>query len=218
MRVQLTLAGNVDVQRWYSGDGMRFIEDADKVMGAFYHFCHLAGPEGCAFYDSSPTKIETRLDNLLTDMKTNPVVTLSKDAADRPTIISYSDIRRAINSALYRPIQVFPELAKALSGLESGDGTAFLEMKGKTPDPFRCDRPAEESHDSEDDLREGSEDATAGVMCSEAKPVPQEVEQFAKYADVLVRLSKSAGATAANMRMVCVGWEIPAKWDFDGMS
>jgi hypothetical protein len=204
----------VDAEELTSGSGIQFIQDADKVMEAFYDFCYIAGPTECRFYASSPAKIEERLDHLLEKIKKNPVVVPALSTGGLPAVVSYSGVRRMIASALYRPIVIFPQLSEALAGLETGDGNPFMRFFGGNEwDPFRCDTDPSTPKPELSDLVRAAPNA---ILCSDAQFANITLEDFQDYVSQLSWASKSASATMASMRLGCVGWSVEAKWRFAG--
>lgn len=200
-----------------SGRGTHFVHDTDKVMDSFYHFCHTAGPSNCSFYARSPEEIELRLDTLLENVRKHPAIVPAPPSGGRPEVVSFSSVRRMIASALYRPLVIFPPLAEALSALEAGDGAPFIELSGQgSGDPLLCESDPGPTPDFPE--VEGNEDASKAILCSDAAPMNLTADQFGEYVNGLARISKSAGATMANMPLDCVGWSVKAKWRFDGTS
>ncbi|KAM7187837.1 TAP-like domain containing protein [Naviculisporaceae sp. PSN 640] len=127
--------GNVDYREWYTGSHYNFLRDADKVMSAFYRFCHFAGKDGCAFWDDSPENIRNRLEKLLGRVKMVPVAIIPPSssllglgrAVQGPELVTYSKVKRMISTALYQPILRFKRVAQVLAGLEEGNGLPFYE-------------------------------------------------------------------------------------------
>lgn len=202
----LTKLGNVDSVEWESGRGIHFVQDTDKVMNAFYHFCHLAGPIKCSFYALSPEEIKLRLDNLLETVRKHPVVVpAGRASGTRPEVVSFSSVRRMIASSLYRPLLLFPGLADALTELEKNNGNPFIKLSGQgTGNPILCESepgPAPELPEVE-----GTADATNAISCSDIPLLNRTVDEVGEYIKDLVEISKSAGATMAHMGLACVGW------------
>ncbi|KAH8587687.1 TAP-like protein-domain-containing protein [Bisporella sp. PMI_857] len=208
--------GNVDAVEFTAGNGTHFVQDTDKVMDAFYRFCHQAGPENCTFYASSPGEIEARLERLLKTIRKHPIIVPAPQFSNkRPEVVSFSSVRRMIASALYRPLVMFPSLADALAALEEGNGRPFIDFSGQgAGDPILCENepgPTPELPEVED-----SPDATNAILCSDGGLMTDTADEFGSYVDKLVALSKSAGATMAHMRLACMGWTVEAKWRFAG--
>ncbi|KAI9050222.1 hypothetical protein LZ554_006361 [Drepanopeziza brunnea f. sp. 'monogermtubi'] len=217
--------GNVDARDYVSGQSTHFLTDTDRVMDAFYVFCHRAGPGRCDFYADSPAAIEARLELLLEDIKKHPVIVPASALLNpRPEIVSYSGLRRLISAALYRPLLLFPSLASTLLALESGDGRPFVNLTSQgVGEPSRCDDRLESTIPTErenpapgDPEAAGSEDASKAILCADVDPMQGGVDGFVTYVDKLVRLSAAAGASMASLVMGCVGWQVEAKWRFSG--
>lgn len=208
--------GNVNYGEWTTNTHASFSNDADKVMNAFYKYCHLAGPDGCAFYSSTPEAIEERLAGLLENLKVRPVVVpVPLRIAGLPEIIYYSSVRQLIASSLYSPVHVFPALANILASLEAGDGTPFVDLYGASQTPLSCD-PGNSSSPIEDKM--ATADAFPAVLCTDGGEMDDSIEAVEGYTKDLLKASKAAGAVNAMTRMSCVGWRIRAKWRYSGMS
>ena len=184
-------------------------------MNAFYHFCHLSGPSKCKFYSPSPQVIEARLDAVLMNLKIHPIVVPPTQLGDLPELVTYSWVKRFISSALYRPIILFPSLAKTLAALETGDGAPFLNLSG-VGESFSCDCDACGMPPEPPAELEGTEDAFRAIMCTDGSGMNDTVQEFEKYSEHLIRQSKAAGAVNVLFRMSCAGWNVKAKWRFPG--
>jgi pimeloyl-ACP methyl ester carboxylesterase len=137
-QILMASSGNVDYSEWTSTSHLNFLHGTDKVMNAFYHFCHLSGPSKCDFYSPSPQVIEERLDAVLMNLKLHPIVVPSAQPGDPPEVVTYTWVKRFISAALYRPINLFQLLAKTLAALGNGDGGPFLNLSGVRKS-FSCD-------------------------------------------------------------------------------
>ncbi|KAF5338247.1 hypothetical protein D9758_012833 [Tetrapyrgos nigripes] len=101
------------------------VQDTDKDMQTFFDGCHAAGPEGCAFYASSPAEIEVALNDIYDSLRSQPLpIFLGPDAYG---VLTYDNLRSIILMALYRPL-IFPVLAQGLAGLRVGDATTFAQL------------------------------------------------------------------------------------------
>lgn len=144
--------------------------DTDAVMESFYTYCHRAGPTLCPFHASYPSKIEARLDILLAKLKENPVIVPASTTNDRPEIITYSKVRKAIASALYCSLVIFPTLAESLAALEAGDGKPFLELTSQDQvDLPLCGSGTSQASGSATEIPGvgGSAGAPLAVLCSD---------------------------------------------------
>ncbi|RDW92622.1 hypothetical protein BP5796_02016 [Coleophoma crateriformis] len=207
--------GNVDVVDWTSDGHIHFLADADKVMGAFWKFCHLAGPKGCALYESNPEMIEKRFQNVLNDLRMHPVIVAqAANSPDLPELVTYSSLKRLISAALYRPVLLYPKLASVVASLEAGNGRPFMDLVTAygMRQPFSCS--CEIGGDPGD--LEGTDDAFAGIMCSDSGIRIESVEKFESYAKYMMEVSKASGAVNVLFEMSCAGWQIRPKWRYNG--
>ncbi|KAK1779510.1 Alpha/Beta hydrolase protein [Copromyces sp. CBS 386.78] len=221
--------GNVDYEEWYNGTYLNFLHDTDKVMEAFYTFCHSAGPHRCPFHASSPLAIKSRLDALLTKLRTHPILipqSQSPSSADRtepyhvPSLVTYSHIRRMLSTALYQPILRFRQTALVLSSLEAGDALPYHHYTLSDTHPPGPPSSPPTTCQADDILprllifeEESNPDASSAVMCSDALPFTSTPRDFALYAQHLLNMSQAAGAVQASFRLSCAGRTVRPRWD-----
>jgi len=219
------LPGNVDYKEWYNGTYINFIHDADKVMDAFYTFCHKAGPFSCLFHAPSPLAIKERLEALLSKVRTSPVLVLPsiKDGPDMPLLVTYSRVKRMISTALYQPILRFRRVAEVLARLEIGDGRPYYEytyqddMGPPNPSAFCSAETIPPTMPLSGPAIENTEDAYPAIMCSDAEPSTNEtIEGFSDYVHRLQEISWAAGSVQATFKLSCVGRTVRPKWRFAG--
>ncbi|KAK3355540.1 TAP-like protein-domain-containing protein [Neurospora tetraspora] len=222
--------GNVDYEDWYNGTYIKFAHDTDKVMEAFYTFCHSAGPDRCAFHASSPLAIKSRLDALLTKLRAHPILvpqgqSPSSDPAEPyhvPSLVTYSRIRRLLSAAFYQPILRFPQIAPVLSSLEAGDALPYHHYTLSDSPPAAPPSPTTCQADGDDPLQPppfiffeeiGNPDVFTAVACSDAAPFISTPHDFALYAQQLLNISQAAGAVQASIRLSCAGRTVRPRWE-----
>ncbi|KAI1750499.1 hypothetical protein F4782DRAFT_246550 [Xylaria castorea] len=221
---RLVSDGNVDLREWHYQTYINFPRDMDKVMSAFYDFCHQAGRKGCDFYAKTPDLIEQRLENLLKKIRKHPILItaggpISSGGPNIPQLVTWSHLRRLTSAALYRPILLFQKYATVLAALEVGDGRPFYSLNNNLYQP---EGPAlsiclaEAIPPEIPRLESGNSDAFPAIMCSDLPPINDTVEDFVDFAQQLSGISKSAGDVNALFRLACVGRTIRPKWRFDG--
>ncbi|KAI0975660.1 hypothetical protein F4678DRAFT_276781 [Xylaria arbuscula] len=221
---RLVSDGNVDIREWHYQTHINFLRDADKVMDAFYDFCHQAGPEGCDLYSGTPELIKQRVENLLETIRKHPVLvtadaSLSTPGPNLPQLITWSHVRRLTSAALYRPIFLFKNYATVMSALETGDGRPFYTMNNnlyqsdESP-PSTCSNETIPSDVPR--LEEGNSEAFPAIMCADLPPINQTVDEFVDFAQELREISQAAGDVNALFRLACIGRTIRPKWRFDG--
>ncbi|KAK3329946.1 TAP-like protein-domain-containing protein [Apodospora peruviana] len=223
--------GNVDYKEWYHGTYINFLHDTDKVMDAFYTFCHQAGPLRCAFYASAPDAIRDRLDALLSQVRITPVLVAPSPLSggggpEIPELVTYSKVKRMLSTALYQPIYRFRRVASVLASLESGDGTPYYEYSTnfspndpnrRPPSSIFCP-PSSDSSPVDDVLLEDTDDAFPTIMCSDASSLSlsTNLSVFEAYATRLQEISRAAGSVQISFRLSCVDRSVRPKWRFDG--
>ena len=156
---------------WTTNKNAHFLHDADKIMDAFYHFCHLAGPSQCALYSLTAAEIESRFNKVLANLKIHPVIVPASTSASLPEVVTYSSIKRLISAALYRPIILFPPLARIIVALETGDGQPYLDViqEYKMREDFSCS-----AGDPAGDYV--IDDAFRAIMCSDGRPMTDDTK------------------------------------------
>lgn len=216
--------GNVDYREWNLGTYINFLRDTDRVMEAFYEYCHAAGPETCAFHAETPRAIRQRHAALLEHIRKNPVIIPSSSSAssttgpDMPQLVTWSDVKRLTSTTLYQPLYMFKNFAEILRALEARDGAPFYRLvrrAGEAADTPICS--AEEADPPP--LTEGTDDAFPAIMCADRGESRGEetVEEFEEYTKQLMEISAAAGDVLALFRLACVGRTVKPKWRYDGM-
>ncbi|OTA99599.1 hypothetical protein M426DRAFT_254180 [Hypoxylon sp. CI-4A] len=213
---RLVSDGNVDYREWHWHSHINFLRDTDKVMEAFYSFCHKAGPSNCDFYDITPSAIKSRLASLLERIRKYPIIVPAAESGpDMPQLITWSHLKRLISAALYRPIFMFRKFATVLRALEEGNGDPFYKfVKSEDSTPPICS--IEAIPPNVPRLEEGNADAFPAILCADSPPVDDTVEEFAEFVEELERISSSAGDVNALFRMACIGRTIRPKWRYTG--
>lgn len=230
---RLVSDGNVDYRIWYGEPrNVAFLQDADRVLGAFAWFCNEAGPEGCAFHEPTREGIHARLDKLLARLREHPVAVVPAMcdwSKVPPRLVTWSDAKRLVSAALYQPVLMFPRLAEVLAALEQGNGRPFYDLVmagegrqggggGDDAAPARpplCDveaaRPPDVPRFGED-----TEDAFPAIMCADMPPINDTVKEFRRFARELEDVSHDAGAVNTLFRMACIGRTVRPKWRYEG--
>ncbi|KAL7625808.1 hypothetical protein AAE478_005031 [Parahypoxylon ruwenzoriense] len=195
---RVILDGVVDADHYVGAVMADNILDADAVWEKFFVYCAEAGP-GCQFsnFGDRPEDIKERFNDLMGRLEKEPAIVLPR-GANVPVLVTASDFKLIIFSALYSPIVVFPTLALLLRALANGE----LDLFTLTPVPAMLCRnltlplwP--------DDAQKLNEDITG---------LQKRFEQMATYssfADIWMNIG---------FNLACNGWEIEAKdppmrWD-----
>ncbi|KAI1343268.1 hypothetical protein F5Y15DRAFT_369532 [Xylariaceae sp. FL0016] len=216
---RLVSDGNVDYREWHHQSRINFLRDTDKVMSAFYEYCHKAGPSRCDFFADAPDLIEERFQTLLDTIHEHPVIipagTPTTSGPDMPQLVQWSHVKRLTSAALYRPIFMFKKFATVLRGLEEGDGRPFYDLiKSEKATPPICS--IEAIPPNVPRVEEGNSDAFPAIMCADYPPVNDSVADFITFVEQLKGISSAAGDVNALFRLACVGRMIRPKWRYDG--
>ena len=110
--------------------------DTDAVLDVFFQTCFEAGPERCAFYDSSPSKISANFDALHERLRIAPLPVFVNETSY--SILDYSTARSYARLSLFTTYADFPAYAEALAQLQQGNGSVLYALAG-TPNTFSCD-------------------------------------------------------------------------------
>lgn len=110
--------------------------DTDAALDTFFQTCYEAGPDRCAVYDSSPSRISDNFDAFHEQLKTSPLPVFNNDKSYG--ILDYTTARQFAREMLYSPFSSFPAYAEALALAQKGNGSALYALAG-TPNSFTCD-------------------------------------------------------------------------------
>ncbi|KAF5357394.1 hypothetical protein D9758_005943 [Tetrapyrgos nigripes] len=190
---RLVIDGVLDMDAWLANDLGGMVNDTDKTMQWFFDGCHAAGPENCAFYASSPAKIEAALDDIYDSLRFQPLpVFLNSDLYG---VLTYQALRSIIMVILYTP-PLFPLLAQGLAEVQAGNATAFFELvSGVSPE----DSPIE---------------ALVAIECGDSDPFNADASQLREY---MSRINSTfAGMGGMPFMNRCAGWKIHPEHRFKG--
>ncbi|KAK7022954.1 hypothetical protein VNI00_016844 [Paramarasmius palmivorus] len=202
---RMIIDGVVDVNDYYTGVRKNNIVDAEKGLQFFFRDCHSAGPELCAFYESSPEAIEQRLNRLYDSVVRAPVPVRTERSYG---LVDYERLRGTLFRGLYSSFDTWAALAVGLADLEAGDGTTLYKLTETEPFECSCD-PLEHAFDSI-----GEADITIG--CNDGAVVPESLEEAEKHYQNVLEVSRSWGSVWASVRIGCSGWPKVPKTFFRG--
>lgn len=123
---RLILDGVVDADHYVNPVAIDNILDTDAIWDKFFDYCVDAGPK-CAFFllGDTPATIKKRFDETFSFLEKEPAVVLPR-YANVPVMVTASDIKMVIFSALYAPITGFPLVAQILKALVEGNMDYFV--------------------------------------------------------------------------------------------
>ncbi|KAK6815715.1 hypothetical protein PG987_016481 [Apiospora arundinis] len=106
---RMVLDGVADAEDYYNNDRKSNVALLDEAMGKFVTFCHVGGPEACAFWGPTPADITARLDGLIHQLQNHPVpVSGLASAKPMPALVTYADLEALFMKAIYDPVMLFP--------------------------------------------------------------------------------------------------------------
>ncbi|KAK1230716.1 hypothetical protein PQX77_006166 [Marasmius sp. AFHP31] len=191
---RLVIDGVADVENdYYTTKWLNSITDMDKALQWFFKSCHEAGPDSCAFHESSVEAISSRYNKLYDTLINSPIPV---QAGETYQLVDYTLLRRTMVEELYTPFRTWPKLAAALDALDKGNATAFLEFASSSSFPSVTD--------SQTGFMQHPEDRAA-YICNDGESVPPELEEAYRHYQEITKFS-SFGSIWASWRLVCSGW------------
>jgi hypothetical protein len=185
---------------------MDSISDMDKTMWAFFSTCHAAGPSRCAFYDSSPGRIRSKLNSLYAAIKARPVPVVAKDFYG---VVDYELVRLAVYKSLFAPYQYFSPLAEALADLTMairsfnatipyrdpvfrGGEKLYRLAKKQRPTCSDCCTADSSSRTTCSKAKKLSSttDASNTIMCNDSEDAPDNFADFENYVEDAMKTSE----------------------------
>ncbi|THU81359.1 alpha/beta-hydrolase [Dendrothele bispora CBS 962.96] len=185
---RVVLDGCLHMDGYFSNDMKFMVEDTDKAMQAFFDTCHSAGPEACAFYDSSPSQIKANLEAIYDSLRKQPLSYVSGDSFD---VVTYDLLRENILEWLHAQID-FPTMAAALAELSVGNVPTISQM-------FPSVRITE---------------YMIAIECADADPSTADVPQL--QSEMASINSTFAGTEGLQLMTYCSGWKIHPESRFKG--
>ncbi|KAK7040318.1 hypothetical protein VNI00_009786 [Paramarasmius palmivorus] len=190
---RLIIDAVVDAENDYYTTEWKFSTlDTDKALNWFFKDCHNAGPEVCAFYDTSPEAMWERLNRLYESIIRSPVAVRTETSYG---LVDYEFLRQAIFLDLDSPFALWPALATGLADLEAGNGTAI--WKTLEEPPFRCSCDPTE-YAFEDNFPE----VELVLVCNDGDVVPPSLEEAERHYKESVMIS-GWNSLYATMRISC---------------
>lgn len=203
---RLVVDGVVEYSNFLSANWSSNLLDTEKTMDSFYFHCARAGYPNCVLANetggSTPSDIKQRAANILQSLHHNPLPVYTD-------VLSYSDVKLFVATALYRPILVFPLLAMIFVGIEQKNSEFLLPLVNAL-------HPAACAVDNAQYLYV-AEDATMAIACSDGDDQSyMSREDFEVFAQELAEISPSIGSIWSTIRMNCIHYTLPAVHRFRG--
>ncbi|EPE29411.1 alpha/beta-Hydrolase [Glarea lozoyensis ATCC 20868] len=205
---RMVLDGVVDIEDSAVGLPLRALVSTDDAFATFFIYCHLAGPDKCAFYtDSNPGDIFLRFEWILSRLDTNIANALDWANATEIENDLYM-LKRSIFDALYSPKALFPGLATLLLDMETH--LKAHNLSAVAQDLSGAGRPPR--------VIQGDDSWMSGVTCTDNSNTAYNVtdQEFIQYMNLLMQQSYIGGEVYVANWYQCVGWSIKAVETFTG--
>jgi pimeloyl-ACP methyl ester carboxylesterase len=209
---RLVVDGVVEYENYRSGNWSSNTLDTEKTMGSFYSHCARAGYPPCLLSNkantSTPAEIENRTNAIMDSLYHNPLPV----TAPHFGVLTYSEVKGFILSALYTPMIGFPVLSYLLATIERNNGSD-LEPLMRSLHPSTCSSdPLTQYYDPI------AEDVQTAIACSDADDQTYLTRsEFETFSQELTDQSPSAGSYLSIMRMNCVHYTLPAVHRYTGL-
>ncbi|PYH42471.1 putative proteinase [Aspergillus saccharolyticus JOP 1030-1] len=217
---RVVLDAVVDAHKYYFDDGPNPIADADAIFDRFAQYCDAVGADQCPFYVAGGATAIKQAYQELEDALYNASLPVMASSSRGPELVTWTDLKIILRTAMYQPIQGFPPLAQHASELARGDGSAVADLKSSArasscpsaqcvqagPWSSVCQVPGQnEAY------------ASSAVLCTDAVYLQSTNQpQFHRYWQSLKEDSTILADYWAGLRMGCVGWNITPKWQLQG--
>lgn len=209
---RLILDGVVSSYDYNNALGNGSLSDTEKAMSSFYTFCLHSGPEDCPLATSNSTisDIELRVQTIVQSLYHMP---LAINSPQGPEVLTYSDMKAIIFSAVYQPQLAFPLLASLLAAIEAGQGDILANLGSAIRNTHIYSCPTNTSHPT----KAYSSIATTAILCTDGIDQSQtSLSEFTSYFHLLESMSPTSGAIWSVLKMRCASWLIRARYRFPG--
>ncbi|KZV71960.1 alpha/beta-hydrolase [Peniophora sp. CONT] len=195
---RMVLDGVVDAEAYYAGNYTANMLDTDAALDTFFQTCYEAGPDRCAFYDSSPSRISDNFDAFHEQLKTSPLAVFNDDKSYG--ILDYTTARQFAREMLYSPFSSFPAYAEALALAQKGNGSALYALTGIS-NSFTCDCVNTTNP-------ENGVDALLAIGCNDAVIPDMTNAEWEQYYETAANVSKLSEVWVG-LAMRCSAWPVP---------
>lgn len=216
---RLVVDGVCDTYNYYETRWSNNLRDTDAGWNIFLDSCVSAGPEGCALYESTSSKVASRLQRIYDSLKVNPLaVPLGRNETSASSsdygILDYGAVRGVIFHFLYSPYSPSlnaATLASALAAVEKGDGLPFWKLlkSGQPEFDCKCDRSSTSKSSSSI-----SHENLYSVACSDGDVVEDDLQALKSHFEDMAK--DSSFAELWGIRLGCSKWKVRSKERFNG--
>ncbi|KAI0833046.1 alpha/beta-hydrolase [Hypoxylon sp. FL0890] len=205
---RLILDGVVDADHYVDRVMADAILDTDAIWEKFFTYCADGGPR-CPLFQLGDTSesIKKRFTDIMTWLEKEPAIIIPKQA-NVPILVTASDFRMIIFSALYAPVAAFPAVALLLKALVDGQLSNHVASPAPT---LLCHNLT---------LPQWPDDAQKVIGCSDKRyKLNDDLESLQKRFEEMASYSSFADVwMGVGFNLGCNGWNIepkdpPMRWD-----
>ncbi|KAH8691642.1 TAP-like protein-domain-containing protein [Talaromyces proteolyticus] len=217
---RVVLDGVVDLHKYYSGEGVNSVIDADAIFDRFFYYCDMAGSVACPFYvNGGPASIKSAYYAIQSQLL-NASIPVSASSSRGPEVVTWTDLKTIQRISVYQPLSVFPLFAKILSELRDKNGSSLATFKQRNRKPSclsdECLNSGLWSQECTGPST-GEAYSTQAILCTDAEYAKNtDMGAFNELWSDLRVDSETIGDYWASILLDCAGWKAAAKWRFNG--
>jgi hypothetical protein len=217
---RMIIDGVMDPDDYYKADWLKNLQDTDKIIRQFCQYCAMAGPEKCPLYTGTGTssvETEAYLNQILGDIKRNPIA-VAASSTRGPEVITYTDVKLMMVTALYEPYREIEPAFEVLSLLAQRNGSHLADLKQQSLSPVCLNRKCQVYGPYSNPCWLPNEWVSGiAIFSSDGNDVRGTTKEDHKaYVKQLERQSRWMGGPWAKNRMHCANWPIRPDWSFEG--
>ncbi|KAI0703945.1 alpha/beta-hydrolase [Earliella scabrosa] len=183
--------------------------DADAAYQSLFDYCHRAGPDRCAIYESEPSKIRQRYFKVLDNVKRDPVAV---PLAEPPIVITHKALlQQLFFQGAYAPLRSFSLIVDTIRAIETGNTSALTALA-----PSILSTPECKCKDLPDTSVHMDTEATFAIACGDGDPLAWDLESYKAYYKTLESASQLMAPLWGNYWLQCAEWTIRANWRWTG--
>lgn len=220
---RVMIDGVADMDDYYAGGWRTNLQDTDKIMTRFFEQCHEAGPHECAIYSATGAGgSKAILQQALASLRYSPIPVIGSESV-APDFVTYTDLMDEIKEAVYKPKQLFKDLARKIFEISVGNGTSLAKAKQSPRQPWCPTSECREGGPWSDACRGGptpgysTHENGAAIYCTDAPDLTGTDSKFHyEKLRTLQHQSWTLGSYWAEITTYCANWYIRPAWRFEG--
>lgn len=224
---RLAIDGVMDAEDYYHAKWVSNLHDSDKIVTKLCEYCFEAGPEKCPLYTgNSGRDIEERYEQIIFDLKKNPVPVLAEAAGyGAAEVITFGDISLRSLTAMTFPYASAEGFFRLLAEIADGNFTAVANGKQGRLNAAMISAECLKSGSFSDACLSDNYISLLGttqmIGCMDSSHTRDKTltkESFTEYFKELQEQSKWFSTSWARNKIACVGVKVDSAWIFEGSS